>query len=118
MVQQMGHRGFAVGARDADPGNVPKRIPGNGHFSVNVHTLVTQMLDGWVVPGDTGTDHNPLEIIQPGLKTGGLQWCAQKHIHTLLLKESGSMIERLACAGVDHGDVNAGLRQKTGGPHA
>ena len=118
MAEQMGHRGFAVRACDADPGDGLQRVPGHGHLSVNGHTVAAQMLKGWVVPGDAWTYHDPLQIIQPGIEARDLQRNAQMHLHSLLLKEVGSLVQSLACSGIDHGDGSAGLSQETSGSHA
>ena len=60
MVDQVGHGGFAVGARDADPGGGWQGLPGRGQFPLHGHALLTQLFQRGVVPADSGADNHAL----------------------------------------------------------
>ena len=60
VVDQVGHGGFAIGARDADPGGGGQGLPGRRQFACHGHALVTQLLEGGVVPADPRADNHAL----------------------------------------------------------
>ena len=71
-----------------------------------------------MVPGDSGTDHHPLQLSTPSLKTVGFQGNPQPYIDALVAEEFSALIEFGACAGVDHAHGCAGLREQASSAHA
>ena len=71
VAHQVGHGGFAVGARNANPGHLLAAVPGGSQFTPHRDPVLTERAEGWMVPANPWTDHHGLGLLGQAREGGG-----------------------------------------------
>jgi hypothetical protein len=92
VMHQMGDGGFAIGARDPDPGDPFHGLPSGGDLPLHPHPLLAEGLQGGVVPADARADDHGVGLGQGG-KRFGLQRCIQAHDNVFPAQAGGLALQ-------------------------
>jgi hypothetical protein len=86
VTEKVGDRGFAVGSRDSYPRDVVEGLPSQLDLSADLNTLLAQDFKGWVIPGNSRSNHHSGQIRTPGFEAVDVEGNAQLNWNAFRLK--------------------------------